>query len=125
MFNVGGGEILVILIVALVVLGPDKLPGAVRQAGRVLGEIRRISSGFQAEMRDAMGDTGSPPTRVAVRPSVPPAPDGDGSEVPPSDPGPASEDTPASGSDSVADAEAARGAGSEPDDGTEAGRAAP
>lgn len=43
-----------ILVIALLVLGPEKLPEAARQAGRVLAELRRMSSGFQAEMRDAM-----------------------------------------------------------------------
>lgn len=52
--NIGAGQILVILLVALVVLGPDKLPSAARSAGRVLREVRRVSSGFQQEMRDAM-----------------------------------------------------------------------
>jgi sec-independent protein translocase protein TatB len=52
--NLGTGEVLVILVVALLVLGPDKLPGAARQAGRWLGELRRLSSGFQAELRDAL-----------------------------------------------------------------------
>ncbi|HAS09864.1 MAG TPA: twin-arginine translocase subunit TatB, partial [Acidimicrobiaceae bacterium] len=31
MFNVGGMELIVIGVIALVVLGPDKLPGALRQ----------------------------------------------------------------------------------------------
>jgi Tat protein translocase TatB subunit len=52
--NVGTPELLVILVVALLVLGPDKLPGAARQVGRAVGELRRLSSGFQAEIRDAM-----------------------------------------------------------------------
>jgi sec-independent protein translocase protein TatB len=52
--NLGTGEVLVILVVALLVLGPDKLPGAARQAGRWIGELRRLSSGFQAELRDAL-----------------------------------------------------------------------
>lgn len=56
MFNVGGGEVLVILLVALVVLGPDKLPGAVRKVGQVVSEVRKVSAGFQAEMRTAMLD---------------------------------------------------------------------
>jgi len=51
--NLGGGEILVILLVALIVLGPTKLPPAVRQVGKVVGEIRRIGQGFQAELREA------------------------------------------------------------------------
>lgn len=56
MLNIGGGELLAILLIALIVLGPDKLPDAARQAGKVMREFRRISSGFQREMRDAMKD---------------------------------------------------------------------
>ena len=52
--NLGGGELLVILLIALLVLGPDKLPSAARNVGRALTEFRRISSGFQAELRDAL-----------------------------------------------------------------------
>jgi len=43
MFNVGGGEFLIILLVALVVLGPTRLPEAARQIGKVLGDFRRMS----------------------------------------------------------------------------------
>lgn len=56
MFNVGGMELIVIGIVALVVLGPDKLPGALRQAGTVIGELRRISQGFQADLKSALNE---------------------------------------------------------------------
>ena len=52
--NLGGGELLVILLIALLVLGPDKLPGAARNIGRAMSEFRRMSSGFQAELRDAL-----------------------------------------------------------------------
>ncbi len=54
MFNVGGGEVLVIMLIALIVLGPEKLPNAARQAGKYLGDFRRMSNGFQRELRDAM-----------------------------------------------------------------------
>jgi sec-independent protein translocase protein TatB len=54
MFNVGAGEMLVILLLALIVLGPDKLPNAARQAGKFMSEFRRMSDGFQRELRDAM-----------------------------------------------------------------------
>jgi sec-independent protein translocase protein TatB len=43
MFNVGGGELLVILLIALMVLGPDRLPGFARKAGKIMGDVRRIS----------------------------------------------------------------------------------
>ncbi len=54
MGSIGAPEILVILVVALLVLGPERLPEAARQAGKVLAEVRRMSSGFQAELRDAL-----------------------------------------------------------------------
>ena len=54
MFNVGGGEIFVILIAALIILGPDKLPNVARQVGKYLAEFRKISGGFQDELRSAM-----------------------------------------------------------------------
>lgn len=56
MGNLGGGEMLVIFFVALVVLGPTKLPDAARQVGKAVNEIRRISGGFQREMREAMNE---------------------------------------------------------------------
>jgi sec-independent protein translocase protein TatB len=61
MGNLGGGEVLVILFIALIVLGPNKLPEAARQVGRAVNEIRRISGGFQREMREAMNE----PVRMA------------------------------------------------------------
>jgi Tat protein translocase TatB subunit len=54
MLNVGGGELLVIFLVALIVLGPQKLPEAARQMGRAMSELRRMSQGFQREMKAAM-----------------------------------------------------------------------
>ena len=51
MFNLSGSEIIVILILALVVLGPDKLPDAMRKAGRTFAELKKLSSGFQDEVR--------------------------------------------------------------------------
>lgn len=73
MLNLGTGEVLVILVVALLVLGPDKLPGAARQAGRWLGELRRLSSGFQAELRDALQEPVDQTPRATA--AVPPPKD--------------------------------------------------
>ena len=56
MFNVGGMELVVIGLVALIVLGPDKLPGALRQLGQVVGELRRVSQGFQTDLREALDE---------------------------------------------------------------------
>lgn len=53
MFDVGAGELLVILIVAVVVIGPKDLPLAMRTAGRWIGKMRRISAHFRSGI-DAM-----------------------------------------------------------------------
>jgi sec-independent protein translocase protein TatB len=55
-FNVTGGELVIILLVALIVLGPEKLPEAIRKVGRVYGELRRMSAGFQSELKDALDE---------------------------------------------------------------------
>lgn len=73
MFNVGGPEILVILLVALVILGPDQLPKAMRTFGNVMAEIRKVSGGFQAEMRKAM-DTIDIKGSAEEKPTSPNAP---------------------------------------------------
>ena len=70
MFNVGGGELLVIMLIALIVLGPQRLPDAARQVGRVVGDLRRISSGFQQELKDAF-DTDDAATPLRRKESVP------------------------------------------------------
>jgi sec-independent protein translocase protein TatB len=51
-------KILVLGILALVVLGPDRLPGAARTLGRFLGHVRAMSSSFQAEVREALHEPG-------------------------------------------------------------------
>lgn len=56
MGNLGGAEILVIFLVGLIVLGPAKLPEAARQIGRAVNELRRVSGGFQKELREALED---------------------------------------------------------------------
>ncbi|MCP3909420.1 MAG: twin-arginine translocase subunit TatB [Actinomycetia bacterium] len=54
MFNIGGGEALVILLVALIILGPERLPQAARQMGQWATELRRMSGGFQDELKSAI-----------------------------------------------------------------------
>jgi sec-independent protein translocase protein TatB len=67
MFNVGGAEFLVIALVALLVLGPDKLPEAARKVGNVMGELRRMSNGFRSEMQAAFNDPGEAAARERGR----------------------------------------------------------
>jgi sec-independent protein translocase protein TatB len=53
MFDIGVGELLVILIVAVIVIGPKDLPLAMRTAGRWIGKLRRVSAHFRSGI-DAM-----------------------------------------------------------------------
>lgn len=50
---------MIILLLALVILGPDKLPDAMRRAGRMWAELRKLSTGFQEEVRKGFDE----PTR--------------------------------------------------------------
>ncbi|MER3547206.1 MAG: twin-arginine translocase subunit TatB [Rhodanobacteraceae bacterium] len=50
MFDVSFGEILLIAVVALVVLGPERLPGAARTAGALLRRVRRGWDSVRAEV---------------------------------------------------------------------------
>ena len=59
--SLGPAEILVILVVALIVLGPKRLPEAGRQVGRFISEVRHWSSAVQREIRDVIDLEGEPP----------------------------------------------------------------
>ena len=50
MFGLGFTEILVILCVALLVLGPDKLPGVAKSIGKTLGQFQRGLDDFKREL---------------------------------------------------------------------------
>ena len=52
MFNVGIGEILVIVLVCLMVFGPERLPEVARQLGRALGKLRITTQGALDQIRD-------------------------------------------------------------------------
>jgi sec-independent protein translocase protein TatB len=73
------------MLVALLVLGPAKLPDAARQLGKAVAEFRKVSGGFQRELRAAL-EAEPEPTPAAQVPSGLPVTDADvqpeaGSEV--------------------------------------------
>ena len=53
MFGIGPEELVLVLIVALLVLGPERLPRVARDVGRVVGELRRTSDEFREEFLQA------------------------------------------------------------------------
>jgi sec-independent protein translocase protein TatB len=72
-------HLLVIIVVALVVLGPENLPQALRQAGRAMAEFRRWSDSASVELRDVLSldpEEGGSAVPAASAPA--PAQDGDG-----------------------------------------------
>ena len=48
MFDIGASELLLLVLVAVVVIGPKALPLALRTAGRWIGKVRRVSGHFRA-----------------------------------------------------------------------------
>ncbi len=54
MFNLSGSELIFLVIIALVVLGPDKLPEAMRKAGKLYNDFKKMTGGFQEEMRNVL-----------------------------------------------------------------------
>jgi sec-independent protein translocase protein TatB len=54
MFDIGWGELVVIAVVALVVIGPKELPTVLRTIGEWMTKIRRMASEFQGQFHEAM-----------------------------------------------------------------------
>ena len=81
MFGLGFTEILVILVVALLVFGPDRLPELARNLGKGLAEFRRASNDLRRSVMEA-----SEEPRIAK----PPLPAAAGGEAP-AEPGPPAE----------------------------------
>ena len=53
MFDIGPSELLLIVVVAVIVIGPKDLPLALRTAGRWIGKVRKVSAHFRTGL-DAM-----------------------------------------------------------------------
>lgn len=55
MFNIGPAEFLVLAIVAVIVLGPERLPGLARDAARMLRTLRELATGARTQLREELG----------------------------------------------------------------------
>ncbi len=53
--NIGWGEMVVLLVAALVILGPERLPGAVRWTTRTMRQVRDYASGATQQLKDEIG----------------------------------------------------------------------
>jgi TatA/E family protein of Tat protein translocase len=73
MFGLGFTEILVILVVALLVFGPDRLPELARNLGKGLAEFRRASSDLRRSVMEAAEEPKRPAPPAALPPAAGPA----------------------------------------------------
>lgn len=55
MFNIGWGETMVLLVAALVILGPERLPGAIHWTFGTIRKVRNYASGATQQLRDELG----------------------------------------------------------------------
>jgi sec-independent protein translocase protein TatB len=53
--NVGWGEMLLLVVIGLVVLGPERLPGAIRWSASTLRQVRDYLSGATSQLREELG----------------------------------------------------------------------
>ena len=55
MFDLSPFKILILVVIALIVFGPNELPKIASQAGRALRDLRRIAEGAKADLKEGLG----------------------------------------------------------------------
>ena len=92
--SLGPAEILVVLVIALLVFGPNKMPDIARQVGKGFREFRRVQQHLKSELRDVVSEFDSP-TEASVQqqpaPMLPPKDVAAGDAAPVATPTPAPE----------------------------------
>jgi sec-independent protein translocase protein TatB len=54
-FNIGPMELVVLAVVGLIVLGPDRLPNLARDAARMIRTLREMATGARSQLREELG----------------------------------------------------------------------
>lgn len=122
MFGIGTGELLLLLVLALLVLGPERMPRLARDIGKTVGDLRRTSDDLRQEFLNAdsvidrAAKLGEPESRAPAAVAEPaPLPGAAATETLSAEPaGPASEEAGATQAD-VAVPDPEGGAEAEPD----------
>ena len=81
--GMGPFEIIIVLLVAFIFLGPERMAEAARTLGKWTGEIRRMGAGARAEMDDLIAEDAPRQTQRRSAPT-----DANHAETPPADDGP-------------------------------------
>jgi sec-independent protein translocase protein TatB len=55
MFNIGPMEMIVLAVVGLIILGPDRLPALAKDAARMIRTLRDLATGARTQLRDELG----------------------------------------------------------------------
>jgi Tat protein translocase TatB subunit len=79
MFGIGTGELLLLLVIALIVLGPERMPKLARDLGRAMAEFRKTSDELRTEFLNAdkyldIAATSAPAEQPAIAATATPEP---------------------------------------------------
>ena len=69
--SLGPAEILVVLVIALLVFGPNKMPDIAKQVGKGFREFRRVQQHLKSELRDVVSEFDSPSSATVEQQAVP------------------------------------------------------
>ena len=53
--NIGWGELVILLVAALVILGPDRLPGAISWVSKSIRQVKDYANGASQQLKDELG----------------------------------------------------------------------
>ncbi len=70
--GLGGGELMVVLVVALVLFGAKKIPEFAKGLGQAMKEFKKASSDVSNEISNAMNQEPPPPSSTPAKPPATP-----------------------------------------------------
>jgi sec-independent protein translocase protein TatB len=55
MFGISGGEFITLVVIGMILLGPDRLPHAARDLAKAIRKFRELAAGVSAEFKENLG----------------------------------------------------------------------